>query len=943
MNDDGKLSLDECRAITELSFGEGETESGTLEQLVIFPELANINITTMITDGNLSIGSIGGLNDTNISNVTGGTYPSDTAGIIKGIIAGTDIGCDYTMEGGRTIPVRFIPAEGSTFAPETLEGVEINAENFPDEVFREYVMTNFDTDGNGYLSQEECETVTEIDVRRALWVNGSIASLKGIENFSKLITLRCDNSELTELDVSLNTALSYLERNSNLLTSLDVSNNLELKHLNCGGTQITSLDVRNNTALTYLDCGFTPITLLDVNKNTALTYLDCGGTQIALLDVSKNMALENLHCYNTQITSLDVSKNTALTGLHCYNTQITSLDVNKNAALTELRCFNTPITSLDVSNNTALTYLNCDYTQIAFIDIRKISKISTFFASGCEHTIHVENGMFDLKSIEGFDIDRIVYKPEGAAMGENGVLSKIVKGTNIIYTYACKYLGQNNYQERFTLVPDDTSTFYNEPTINAENFPDEAFREYVFTNFDTDGNGYLSLTECNAASTINVSGKNIYSLDGIEIFSDLTYLNCNNTPITSLDVSKNTALESLRCLDTQIAFVDVSKNIKITHIEVYGEPTIHVVNGVFDFRSIEGFDISRIVGTVEGMDENGVISGITEDTYITYTYDCKGTGESAYQAEFTLVPDETSTFAPTITYPVAINSDNFPDEVFREYVTTNFDTDGNGYLSQEECENVAAISLNGFPGYYKVCTSLQGIENFTNLTQLTLWCIDELSLLDMRKNPKLEILSCINTKLTLINISQNESLKEITCNACAIPFVDISNNYSLISFSASGCRYEIPNKMTQFDVKEDPNFQGFNLSRVSDVQGADYNSESGIFDNFTANEITYTYDCKGTGESDYMVTFTLVRSDTFSTASISTDDEDDTPAVLSLDDTDTTPPPSSADTGADEILPEDAALPPEDIEGLRFLPLGILALMRDRKRKKLYVKRKAEI
>ena len=38
---------------------------------------------------------------------------------------------------------------------------------------------------------------------------------------------------------------------------------------------LTSLDVSKNTALTYLDCSHNDLTSLDVSKNTALTYLDC--------------------------------------------------------------------------------------------------------------------------------------------------------------------------------------------------------------------------------------------------------------------------------------------------------------------------------------------------------------------------------------------------------------------------------------------------------------------------------------------------------------------------------------------------------------------------------------------------------------------------------------------------------------------------------------------
>jgi Leucine-rich repeat (LRR) protein len=52
---------------------------------------------------------------------------------------------------------------------------------------------------------------------------------------------------------------------------------------------------------------------LDVSQNTALTYLDCDSNQLTSLDVSQNTALTELRCYDNQLTSLDVSQNTALT------------------------------------------------------------------------------------------------------------------------------------------------------------------------------------------------------------------------------------------------------------------------------------------------------------------------------------------------------------------------------------------------------------------------------------------------------------------------------------------------------------------------------------------------------------------------------------------------------------------------------------------------------
>ena len=107
--------------------------------------------------------------------------------------------------------------------------------------------------------------------------------------------------------------------------------------MNCGRNQLTALDVSKNTALTYLRCSYNQLTSLDVSKNTALTDLECRNNQLTVLDVSKNTALTDLECRNNQLTVLDVSKNTALTDLECRDNQLTSLDVS-NTNMDDLYC-----------------------------------------------------------------------------------------------------------------------------------------------------------------------------------------------------------------------------------------------------------------------------------------------------------------------------------------------------------------------------------------------------------------------------------------------------------------------------------------------------------------------------------------------------------------------------------------------------------------------------
>ena len=243
--------------------------------------------------------------------------------------------------------------------------------NFPDENFR-VILTIFVFGVGGYIDEEDYPTTLDVSSRDVeFW---PVKSLRGIEFFAKLTSLNCNFDQLTELDVSKNTALTSLSCAGNQLTELDVSNNTALTSLSCGGKQLTELDVSNNTALTSLSCGGSQLTELDVSNNTALTYLDCRSNQLTELDVSNNTALTLLYCDGNQLTELDVSKNTALEYLSCDSNQLTELDVSKNTAPIRLYCSSNQLTELDVTGT--LTDLDCSSNQLTELDMTGCTALS---------------------------------------------------------------------------------------------------------------------------------------------------------------------------------------------------------------------------------------------------------------------------------------------------------------------------------------------------------------------------------------------------------------------------------------------------------------------------------------------------------------------------------------------------------------------------------------
>ena len=66
-----------------------------------------------------------------------------------------------------------------------------------------------------------------------------------------------------------------------------------------------------------------------------------------------------------------------------------------------------------------------------------------------------------------------------------------------------------------------------------------------------------------------MSYKGIKSMQGIEFFTTVTSLSCNGNQLTSLDVSKNTALTWLSCNGNQLASLDVSKNTALTWLSCH--------------------------------------------------------------------------------------------------------------------------------------------------------------------------------------------------------------------------------------------------------------------------------------------------------------------------------------------------------------------------------------
>lgn len=311
------------------------------------------------------------------------------------------------------------------------DGVEINETNFPDDAFREYVSNKYDKNDSGVLTEDEIQSIKSLQLAN----KKEITDLTGIEYFTSMTILNCNNSAVSKLDVSNNKALITLKCAETEISSLDVSNNPALTTLECNNTAVSSLDLSNNSKLSTLICNDTNISSLDVTNNPDLKKIFCQNTNIDALDLSSQTKIANLNCSNTKVSSLDVSKQSNLQNLYCSDTEISKLDLTANPKLNVLEVVNANLSTLDISG-TKVTHLHCEGNPLYALYIGDKGK-TLWDCTLPEKTVlnlNVPSPSFDLaEELPGIDVSKITIVSGGVLNGT--VLSGYTEGTPVVYTY----------------------------------------------------------------------------------------------------------------------------------------------------------------------------------------------------------------------------------------------------------------------------------------------------------------------------------------------------------------------------------------------------------------------------------------------------------------------------------------------------------------------------
>lgn len=395
----------------------------------------------------------------------------------------------------------------SAFAANTAStGIAFNSPdfklNFPDEEFRSFLINHCDTNKDGKL---------DVDIKSmTIPTSYAIKNLEGIRFFEDLETLDCSNNKLTYMN-------------------LGILHGLNLEEVNCSNNEI-----RN-------------IVMDSVGE---LVKFDCSNNDLMTLDVSQCSKLQELNCSGNQLMELDVGNQTQLTQLDCHNNKLTELNVEQNGSLTSLICNDNQLTTLDLSQNHSLSNLNCANNRLACLNVTGIG--GTITADGNRRPIAVRtDGTFELTTLPGFDVSKAINWNGGIV---SGTTLRVYPGADeVSYQYNCGD-GVNR-----------TFIFETSLPINAKNFPDANFRKYIEGNI-AGGRDVLTVEERSKVETIEVEGKNISRLEGIEAFPNLKVLKCGNNSIQKLDLRQNPKLETLKCNENQLTQLDLSKNPDIDYL-----------------------------------------------------------------------------------------------------------------------------------------------------------------------------------------------------------------------------------------------------------------------------------------------------------------------------------------------------------------------------------------
>lgn len=418
--------------------------------------------------------------------------------------------------------------------------------------------------------------------------------------------------------------------------------------------------------------------LTGIEGFTALEKLTVPPHDLLNLDLSKNIALKTLNCSSVNLNALDITNNINLVTLDCGNNNLSTLNLTKNIALNELNISSNKFKDIDLSENKALVKLILINNNFTTVDLSKNTKLN-----------YLDSRLnYQLKCVQVAEVDY--------ALANWSIYKEAITSFN---------LDCNEY----TLIPDD-------------NFE----QKLIDLGIDKDGkNGKVQTSSIASVTSLDVQSSNIKDLTGIQDFTSLTYLNCSTNTLTSLDLSKNTALENLYGQKNELTSLNTSANKSLK--------VLNLAN-----NKLSSLDISALTKLEElNVSSNAITTLNVSASKALASLNCGNNKLTSLNV--------TANTALTTLY--CFNNQITSLDVSSNVLLENFMCQTNKLTALNVSKNPALIMLDCF-------------EN-------------QITSLDISNNPKITELACNNNLLTSLNLKNGNNTK------LALTFSNFKNNAKL--------------------------------------------------------------------------------------------------------------------------------------------------------------------
>ncbi|WP_409025092.1 leucine-rich repeat domain-containing protein, partial [Flavobacterium sp.] len=293
-------------------------------------------------------------------------------------------------------------------------------------------------------------------------------------------------------------------------------------------------------------------------------------------------------------------------------------------------------------------------------------------------------------------------------------------------------------------------------SVNAQiiNFPDANFKAKLLeaspsnnisqnlsvVNFkiDANNNGEIEVSEAEQVSALQIPYSSIISLDGISNFSNLTYLDCSQNQLSTLNLSNNSLLTDLQCYYNQLTSLNVSGNTSLENLNCYNNQLIYL--------SVSNNSLLKYLQCLNNQLTNLDLSNNTALIFLS----C----------------DQNQLYGLNLT-----NNTSLITLYCRNNQLTSLNLGNNTIVNTVKCDFNQLTSLN--------------VNN--NISLLELNCSNnQLTNLDFSNNRYLYALECSSNQLTSLDLSNNKELSFLNCNFNQLNNLFIKNGLNEIWQDSNG-------------------------------------------------------------------------------------------------------------------------------------------------------------